>query len=121
MADTLAQLGATSPKATPAPFRIPDSAYQQVPQFVQDLDPAYWAGYQSGMAARGIIPPVPAGADWRTYITGSIWPLYRSQANGGYPSANNVGFDNALEDGALCRFHRDPASPGYESWLPPLP
>lgn len=109
------------PPITPAPpvaasaptalAPIPDSAYALPTSMVEGLNQSYWNGYRLGMASREIIPsaagvaPDQYGNGWQPYFTGRIVPMYRAAANTGGPIALNDGFNDALECGAIWRFH----------------
>jgi hypothetical protein len=111
---------AAPPSGIPdAPHGIPDDAYTLPDPDNEALNKPYWKGYRAGMAARGIVPS-PAGitADqygngWLPYYRARVIPLYLPDSLAGFAIAENVGYNNAIQSGAIYRYHHDPRSPFF--------
>jgi hypothetical protein len=113
------QAPVVTPVVTPAPQRIPDDAYTLPDPGVEALNEAYWKGYRAGMAARGIVPspagvtPDQFGNGWQPYFRTRVAPLYRPDSLLGSVISENVGYNDAIQAGAIYRYHHDPQSPYF--------
>jgi hypothetical protein len=108
-----------TPASVPAPQLIPDNAYTLPDPSSEALNMAYWRGYREGMAARGIIPspagivPDQYGNGWLPYWRSRVTILYRTESLMGSLFTENVGYNNAIQAGAIYCYHHDPRSPYF--------
>lgn len=95
------------PKAT---IPIPDSAFHQLTAAEQAPDQPYYRGYLAGRKASAVLPS-PAGS--RDYDTYRSWvePFLLPPAISGFVKNENVGYNNAMIDGANWLWTNDPQSP----------
>jgi hypothetical protein len=110
----------TGPSGIPdAPHGIPDAAYTLPDPDTESLNAEYWRGYRAGMAARGIVPspagvtPDQYGNGWQPYFRTRVAPLYRPDSLMGSVIAGNVGYNDAIQAGAIYRYHHEPQSPYF--------
>jgi hypothetical protein len=80
---------------------IPASAFASPSADDKAQNPSYWQGYAQGEGVAGAILPSPTCAtpSYQSYKA-VFQALYKPQATGFFPINQNVGYDNALEDGA---------------------
>ena len=81
-------------------FQIPLSAFAQPSADDIAQNTGYWQGYSQGETIAGAILPSPASYSTYQAYKSAFQALYKPQASGFFPINQNVGYDNALEDGA---------------------
>lgn len=81
-------------------FQIPASAFATPSADDKAQNPGYWQGYLQGEGVAGAILPDPSHFSTYQSYKAVFQSLYKPQAAGFFPINQNVGYDNALEDGA---------------------